>query len=1443
MSKIDETLQRFFDKIEFSETDAFINASIVKVVVNKEKETWDVYLKSDEVLPPEPAEKLVSVCKKGLADVSKINLVFLYEEIKEEDILIYFRRYIEILTKKNPSLVSLIDSDINVNEKLITIDVASKIEASLIADNSKKIIKWLDTLGISGYSIEAKINDEKRAKIKKEIEDTKEIVIIKEEPEFKVIIGEPIKSKPSLITDIIGEENSVTLEALLFGMEEFKSSKSNFQILTLKISDGTDSILAKIFSKDEEEFKIWKKGLKVGNWYRFRGYTKNDTFARDLVLNLRDVEEIPSKETKRKDNAEIKRVELHAHTKMSQMDSVVSAKDLLAQATKWGHKAIAITDHNGVQSFPEIHKFLSGYNKDKEDNDKFKAIYGVELIMVDDTINIIRNARSSDLMGSTYCVFDLETTGFNAAGGDSIIEIGAVLMRDGEIIDTFSELVDPGRKLPPKITEITKITDAMLKGKDNEENAVKRFKEWFKDSIMVAQNAKFDCSFIEMAFSKYGLGEFKNPVIDTMEISRALEPDAFRHGLAALVKRYEVEFDEEGHHRADYDAEATAKVLMKMLLRIKAMGISDIENLNNLVSEDMIHRFGRPFHVNLLAKNRIGLKNMFKLISHASTKYFYKTARILRSELEKHREGLLVGSGCYESEVFIQAKSKTEEELAHIVNFYDYVEIQPIDAYTHLVQQTDFSSDLDLQHHLEKIVDVVMHTSKILIATGDVHQLNPEDKIYREIIVNQKVPGGGRHPLARNNITSIPSLYFRTTDEMLEVFNFLGEEIARQIVIENPNKIADMIDFVDVIIDTKGVPYSPKIKDSDKIVREMVDQRAHELYGEKLHPILTERIESELKGIIGGGYDVIYLISQKLVKRSNDNGYLVGSRGSVGSSFVAFLMGITEVNALPAHYICPKCKYTQFEDEQGELLGKRYSSGYDLPHQDCPKCGEVLNKEGQDTPFACFLGFNADKVPDIDLNFSGEYQAEAHEYTKELFGVDNVFRAGTIGTVAEKTAFGFVKGYLEEKGLIKRQAEIERLAMGCTGVKRSTGQHPGGIVVIPDYMEIYDFTPYQFPADDINSPWRTTHFDYHPMEEEILKLDILGHDDPTTLRMLQDLSGINILSIKPFDDPKVLSILSSPEVLGVTPEEINCPTGTLGVPELGTRFVIQMLEDTKPKTFGGLVKISGLSHGTDVWLGNAQEFIKNGTVPFEEVIGCRDDIMVTLINLGIEPIKAFKIMEFVRKGMPSKLPEVWEEHAAVLKAGNIPDWYIESCRRIKYMFPKAHAVAYVMSALRIAWFKVYHPIIYYCAYFSVRCNAFEVETLIKGKEGIRNRITELEAKGFELTNKEGDVLEVLRVCLEMTARGFNFKNIDLKNSAGKNFVIDEDNQSLIIPFRALDGLGDSVASTIVSARNDGAFISIEDFGNRGKVNTTSIDKMRSLGVFESLPESSQLSLF
>ena len=1259
----------------------------------------------------------------------------------------------------------------------------------------------------------------------------------------KIVLGHAIEGSASQMCNVTSPVNSCIFEGVIFGAELFESSKNNMRILTLKLTDKTDSYLVKVFSKNALEMKDLSKSLKTNKWIRVEGQVKFDEYAKDLVLNANNIVMIPSKDVELTDNAEKKRVELHTHTTMSQMDGVLNVKSYLDNLHRMGYKAVAITDHNGVQSFPDAFHKVCDFNKGVEkEEDKFKVIYGTELTMIEDTIDIVKRPVDLPSMDATYCVFDFETTGFNAGGEDTIIEIGAVLIQNGEIIDRFDELINPGRKLPDKITELTGITDEMLKDKDTEENAVKRFIEFFKDYPMVAHNAKFDCSFLEMAYKKYNLGTFNNCVIDTLELSRALDTGFARHNLSALVKRYNVEWDESSHHRGDYDAEGTAKVFDKMIKKLFNQNIENIKDFSNLVDKNEIYKFGRSYHINILVRNKVGLKNLFKLISLANTKYLYKTPRIPRSEITAHREGLLIGSGCYESEVFREAKSKSDEELTNIISFYDYVEVQPPEVYIHLIDTSEFQNELEVQNHIKKIVDVTRSSGKLIVATGDVHHYLKEDKISREIIINQKVPGGGRHPLAKSEIEHIPSQHFRTTEEMLNDFSFLPEKLAYEIVIDNTNKVADLCEIVEVIIQTGGVPFSPKIENSKETVEKLVYDKAHSIYGDPLPKIIEDRIENELSGILKMGYDVIYLIAQKLVKHSNDEGYLVGSRGSVGSSFVATMMGITEVNPLPAHYICPNCKLTEFEID-GKSLSLDYSCGYDMPDRKCPKCGEAMSKQGHDMPFATFLGFDADKVPDIDLNFSGDNQASAHEYTKVLFGVDNVYRAGTVGTVADKTAFGFVKGYCEEKGITNmKNVEMERLAIGCTGVKRTTGQHPGGIVVIPDYMDVYDFTPYQYPADDTTKAWRTTHFEYHALEEDILKLDILGHDDPTVLRMLQDLSGLDVTKI-PLDDKETMKIFLGPEVLGITKDDIECPTGTLGIPEFGTNNTERMLEETKPKTFAELVKISGLSHGTDVWYGNARDLIINNVVPFKDVIGCRDDIMINLTSFGMEPKKAFKIMEFVRKGKPSKDPEKWLEFVEDMKASNVPEWYINSCGKIKYMFPKAHAVAYVMSAFRIAWFKVHKPIYYYAAYFSIRCNDFDIETMCAGYDAIRAKFDAINEKGYDAGIKENDLKDELQMAMEMYKRGFKFKMINLNKSHAKNFIIDEEGKALIFPFRGLDGLGENVANQICEEREKGDFLSIEDVQIRGKVNSTTIEKMKTLHIFDGMSESNQLSLF
>lgn len=1545
---MDSKLELFLNKINLPKDDYkyFDGGKILKIISSKDKLNWNFIIETKELLPTHVLEYIDNNINDGFPNLDIVTYTIRPIDINKSLINDYFNYVINSLNLGKAISMIFLGKTIKYTTNGLVLEAFNKAEENMLNNKLKGIVDKYNKIGFTTFSLsvelikeDSEIKSEIESELKEEVNKTIEnistiksiprekprermqMVSTKKDPDSNAILGFEISGASVPMNSISGEMDDVTVEGFVFGKEEFESTKTNFKIITLKISDETDSLVSKIFFRNEDDFHRVNGDIKEGSWYKINGRVSFDTFANDYVLSAKNIVPIEGKSNEVIDESDEKRVELHAHTLMSQMDGVVSAEDLIKQAKKWGHRGIAITDHDGAQSFPNAFNLVRGMNKDlKEGEEPFKVIYGCELVMVDDNIDIVIRATDDDILLTTYVVFDLETTGFNAGGADSIIEIGAVKICNGEIIDQFDELINPGRKLPEKIIELTHITDDMLDGKMNEEEGVRKFIEWIGASNvpMVAHNAKFDVSFIEMAYQKYNLGEFKNPVIDTLELSRALDTGEARHGLSAITKRYGVVFEEDAHHRANYDAEGTALVLHKMLKKMYDQNFRKISELNNLVPKDEIHKYGKTHDINILTLNQKGLKNLFKIISYANTKYLYKTPRILRSEIEKYRDGLLIGSGCYQSEVFTSASTKSDEELANIIKFYDYVEVQPVDEYCHLVPSV-FENESQLIQNIEKIVKVTEEAGKIIVATGDVHHLKKEDKIYREIIIHQNVPGRGRHPLIRNSKGGqIPSQHFRTTNEMIESFEFLGKEKAKEIVVTNTNKILDMVDIFDVIIQTGGVPFSPRVKSDDgatyldcpRVVTDLVYDKAKEWYGEPLpyniesrlgtelygdivlnsvkyyldknlsdeekeqesykelhnvilegsdavkdlvrkylkdtseEPLEGEDLEKKLKkslgGVIGAGFDPIYLIAQRLVKKSNDDGYLVGSRGSVGSSFVATMMGITEVNPLPSHYRCPKCKHSIFE-EDGKPLGHTYSSGFDLPNKKCPKCNTDMIKDGQDIPFATFLGFNADKVPDIDLNFSDLNQAAIHEYTKVLFGVDNVYRAGTIGTVAEKTAYGYTRGYFEDRGINKRSIEIERLSKGCVGVKRTTGQHPGGIVVIPDYMDVFDFTPFQYPADDPNSAWRTTHFDYHKIEDDVLKLDILGHSDPTQLRMIQDMTHTDVSKV-PLDDKETMGIFLSPKPLGVTKEQIMCNTGTLGIPEFGTKFTVQMVEDTKPTTFAELIKISGLSHGTDVWLGNAQELIKNDIVPFSEVIGCRDDIMVYLMYNGLKPITAFKIMEFVRKGKASKDKNQWAEYENILKENGIADWYIDSCRKIKYMFPKAHAAAYVTSAFRIAWYKVHMPVYYYASWLSCKATDVDIISMIKGYDAIKEKIIEIDNKGREATNKDLGSRESLHLCLEASARGIKFLNVDLYKSEATTYnAINE--TDIIPPFSSIDGLGDTVAHNIVEERNKSPFISIEEFQIRCKVSGTLIDKMRLMGIFEGMPETSQLSLF
>ena len=1262
-------------------------------------------------------------------------------------------------------------------------------------------------------SLEAHIQEEDQQSAKEATEKIEKIKAEKAKQQDnngssveKCQIGKPIhveNIKP--IETIIEEEFKVAIEGVIFDIN-IKELKSGRHIVELKVTDYTDSLVLKMFTRKNKDDLNHFKALSVGKWVRAQGRIEEDTFVRDLVMMMSDIEEI--KKTPKQDKAEEKRVEFHLHSSMSQMDGIPNISAYVNQAAAWGHKAIAVTDHNVVQAFPDAHSAA--------EKNGIKMIYGMEGMLVDDGVPIAYKPTDRNLKDATYVVFDVETTGLSNQY-DQIIELAAVKVKDGEIIDKFERFSNPHEKLSETIINLTHITDDMLVDAPEIEEVLTEFKEWVGDAIFVAHNASFDMGFIDTGYERLGFGPSTNGVIDTLELSRTINTEYGKHGLNFLAKKYGVELTQ--HHRAIYDTEATAYIFIKMVQQMKELGVTNHKDINKKLSNEDAYKRARPTHVTLIVQNQDGLKNLFKIVSASLVKYYYRTPRIPRSLLNEYREGILVGTACDEGELFTAVMQRDQSEVEKIAKYYDFIEVQPPKLYQDLIDRELIRDTETLYEIYDRILKAGESTGIPVIATGNAHYLFEHDAIARKILIASQ-PG---NPLNRS---TLPEAHFRTTDEMLDEFHFLGEDKAYDIVVKNTNELADRIEKV---IPIKDQLFTPRMEGANEEIRELSYTNAKKLYGDDLPQIVIDRLEKELDSIIGNGFSVIYLISQRLVKKSLDDGYLVGSRGSVGSSFVATMTEITEVNPLPPHYICPHCKTSEFFDD-GSV-----GSGFDLPDKTCETCGGELIKEGQDIPFETFLGFKGDKVPDIDLNFSGEYQPHAHNYTKVLFGEDKVFRAGTIGTVAEKTAFGFVKGYLNDQGIHKRGAEIDRLVKGCTGVKRTTGQHPGGIIVVPDYMDIYDFTPIQYPADDQSASWMTTHFDFHSIHDNVLKLDILGHDDPTMIRMLQDLSGIDPKTI-PVDDKETMQIFSSPASLGVTEEDILCKTGTFGVPEFGTGFVRQMLEDTKPTTFSELVQISGLSHGTDVWLGNAQELIRSGICDLSSVIGCRDDIMVYLMYAGLEPSMAFKTMESVRKGKG-----LTDEMIDAMKANDVPDWYLDSCLKIKYMFPKAHAAAYVLMAVRIAYFKVHHPLYYYAAYFTIRASDFDLITMIKDKESIKNTVKDMYSRYMDLGKKEKDVLTVLEIMNEMAHRGFKMQPISLEKSQAFDFIIEDD--TLIPPFIAVPGLGENVAKRIVEAREDGPFLSKEDLNKKAGLSQKIIEYLDDLGSLPDLPDKAQLSIF
>ena len=1411
----------------------FQNAQIERFIVEKKARKWHFQFSLEKILPFSLYLRFTTQLERKFSTIASISYeIQVAEPSFSSDLLLEYWNYsIQQIDGILPPMVKLLNEQVPaISGNKLTVSVRNDMEGIQVKKKYGSILTSLyQSYGFPSLIVETEINSEEKSDefqkflLAKQKEDQERGLMALADLQKKeaekgaggavhegpLSIGLTIKDGSDLhnMIDIVDEERRVTVEGFIFDAET-RELRSGRTLLTFKITDYTSSLMVKMFSRDKEDAALYQL-VKKGMWVRVRGSIQNDTFVRDLVMIGNDINEI--KPAGRKDTApeNEKRVELHLHTPMSQMDAVTPVSTLISQASKWGHKAIAVTDHAVAQSFPEA--FGAGKKND------IKILYGVEVNLVDDGVPITYNDAHRLLAEDTFVVFDVETTGLSAVY-DTIIELAAVKIKDGEIIDRFESFANPHHRLSATTINLTGITDDMVQNAPEVGEVIQRFHDWIGNDVLVAHNASFDMGFLNVGYKNIGLEKAKNPVIDTLELGRFLYPEMKNHRLNTLTKKFDIELTQ--HHRAIYDAEATGYLLLKMLKDALEKEIEYHDQFNDHMGKGNAYQRARPYHCTLLAQTEVGLKNLFKLVSISHIEYFYRVPRLPRSVLQKYRDGILVGSACNKGEVFEGMMQKSPDEVEAHAQFYDYLEVMPKEVNAPLLEMELVRDEKALEDIIGNIVKLGDKLGIPVVATGNVHYLNENDKIYRKILVNSQ---GGANPLNRHKL---PDVHFRTTNEMLDAFSFLGKEKAKEIVVTNTNKIADMVDTIKPIKDDL---YTPKIEGADEEMREMSYSMAKRIYGEPLPEIVEARLEKELKSIIGHGFAVIYLISHKLVKKSLDDGYLVGSRGSVGSSFVATMTEITEVNPLPPHYVCPACKHSEFFND-----GK-VGSGFDLPDKDCPECGGKYRKDGHDIPFETFLGFKGDKVPDIDLNFSGEYQPRAHNYTKVLFGEDNVFRAGTIGTVADKTAFGYVKAYQQDNNLQLRGAEIDRLVSGCTGVKRTTGQHPGGIIVIPDYMDVYDFSPIQFPADDRNSEWKTTHFDFHSIHDNVLKLDILGHDDPTVIRMLQDLSGMDPKTI-PTDDPEVMKIFSGTESLGVTEQQIMCKTGTLGIPEFGTRFVRQMLEDTKPTTFSELVQISGLSHGTDVWLGNAQELIHNRTCNLSEVIGCRDDIMVYLIYQGLDPSFAFKIMESVRKGKG-----LTEEMEAEMRKNEVPEWYIDSCKKIKYMFPKAHAAAYVLMAVRIAYFKVHLPLLYYAAYFTVRAEDFDIEAMSRGSESIRAKIEEINAKGLEVSNKEKNLLTVLELALEMTERGFSFQNYDLYKSDASEFIIE--GNSLIPPFNSIPGLGTNAAYNIVKSRQDGEFLSKEDLQQRGKVSKTILEYLDKLGCLGSLPEQNQLSLF
>ena len=1280
---------------------------------------------------------------------------------------------------------------------------------------SAKAIKVTGKSGMDAYAGDLTV----MANIIIEISDEGMPQLPEEDTSSPLILGNSMNISDPLvkITDLNAESGNVCIDGEILGMED-KETKTGKVILSINIYDGTSTMTCKAFLPGKNAKNIVKR-LGKTKAVKLAGRAQMDAFSNELTIMANTiVESTPLPKTTREDKAEVKRVELHMHTKMSAMDAMTSATDLIKRAMSWGMKSIAITDHGVVQAFPEAYHLLG------RDNPDMKVIYGVEAYLVPDKEKSVKNPRGQVLEDATYCVLDLETTGISITT-EKITEVGIMKVKNGEVIDEFEIFVNPEKPIPQRVVEVTNITDEMVKDAETIDKVFPKILEFVGDSIIVAHNASFDVGFLKHNAKLLGY-EFNNTYIDTLPLAKDLFPDLKKYKLGKIADSLGIEVDVA--HRALADVDTTVKVFNVMLKKLKDKGINTVDEIDSATKDPEAQKEEfkkqRSYHAIILAKNYVGLRNLYKLVSISHLNYFYKNPRILKSIYKKYSEGLILGSACEAGELYQAIElGKSDEEIENIARDYDYLEIQPIGNNEFLVRNGVVPDREYLKDINRKIVELGEKLGKLVVATCDVHFMDPQDEIYRRILE----AGQGY-----KDADEQAPLYLRTTEEMLKEFEYLGEEKAYEVVVTNTNKVSDMCDRIDPISPEKCPPHIPGCEED---IKNIAYKKAHELYGDPLPEIVQTRLDKELNSIISNGYSVMYIIAQRLVWKSNEDGYIVGSRGSVGSSLVAFMTGITEVNSLQPHYRCPKCKYSEFDDYG-------VGNGFDLPDKDCPKCGTKMAKDGMDIPFETFLGFNGDKEPDIDLNFSGEYQAKAHKYTEVIFGKGTTFKAGTVGTVAEQTAFGYVKKYYEERNIPINKAEIARISVGCQGIKRTTGQHPGGIIVVPKGREIYEFTPVQHPADDPNSDIITTHFDYHSIDGNLLKLDILGHDDPTVIRMLQDITGVAPTDV-PLDDKETMSIFSSTKALGVTPEQIHSEVGTYGIPEYGTKFARGMLLDTHPTTFDELIRISGLSHGTDVWLGNAQSLIEQGIVTLQQAICCRDDIMIYLMKKGLPPDKSFKIMEAVRKGKVAKgkEPKWKDEYIPLMLEHDVPEWYIKSCEKIKYMFPKAHAAAYVTNAFRIAWFKVHIPLAYYAAFFTIRAKAFDAEVMINGKEKVKNKMKEIEMMGNNATPKDKDMYDDLELVLEMYERGLRFLPIDLYKSHATKFQVEGD--SLRPPLNSIAGLGNVAAEGIMKARQEEKFMSIDDLKIRSKVGDSVTELLRQFGCLEGMSQSNQLSLF